>query len=366
MPTFHRDTLLPLARNHAWPSLSLYLPTHRTNSEKEQDRIRFKNLIRTACDQLSSGEMRHADAEHTCAPLHDLLNDPSFWRDTADGLAVFVSPDLVQTMKLDAPVPEIAIVGDRFYLRPLIAAAGRDHSFFALALSRGGSRLFKGDGAGMEEVDLEGVPTSLADELKFDETQYSIQYTSVPAPGSSAGAVFHGHGGEKDTDKINLERYLRKVEGAVSAAVAGEPNVPLILFGVEYEIAMYRGLNSAPSLVTQQVTGATDELKPHEIHAHALSALAPFFAATGEKWLAELTDHEGSSLATHDAKRIAEAAAEGRVKAIFFDDDIHPVNGNGWDLVDLAAVETALHGGEVHAFAGEDAPLRGVAALLRY
>jgi len=38
----------------------------------------------------------------------------------------------------------------------------------------------------------------------------------------------------------------------------------------------------------------------------------------------------------------------------------------GWDLVDLAAAETTLHGGEVHAFVGEDAPVRGVAAVFRY
>ena len=38
----------------------------------------------------------------------------------------------------------------------------------------------------------------------------------------------------------------------------------------------------------------------------------------------------------------------------------------GWDLVDLAAAETVLHGGVIHAFDGEDAPVAGVAAVLRY
>jgi len=34
--------------------------------------------------------------------------------------------------------------------------------------------------------------------------------------------------------------------------------------------------------------------------------------------------------------------------------------------VDLAAAETILNGGEVYGFGGEDAPVRGVVALLRY
>ena len=48
-------------------------------------------------------------------------------------------------------------------------------------------------------------------------------------------------------------------------------------------------------------------------------------------------------------------------------DSTHATDGEcGWDLVDLAAAETVLHGGTIHAFDGEATPVVGVAALLRY
>lgn len=405
MPSVDRDALVALADHNGWPSVSLYLPTHRAGSEKEQDRIRLKNLVRSACEHLIRDGMRDADAEAFCSPARAILDDATFWRGTTEGLALFISPDGMTVAHTDAPLPEQSVVGDRYYLRPLMAAHRGDRRFFALAIDRGGCRLFRGDGASIDQIPLEGAPASLADELQYDETQESIQYSSQPSPASAAGggrassAIYHGHGGEKDTDKSNLERYLRKVEAAVAKTLACHSGVPLVLLGVEYELAAYRSLNSCPSIAEEAIFGATDEMQPHRIHARSLVALEPRFATAMETELADLAEKEGSPLASHDAVEIVAAAASGRVKALFFDDSVGPfgtfdresfevdmvcadaprflresgeadggpADGEcGWDLVDLAAAETALHGGEVHAFTGEDAPVHGVAAVYRY
>ncbi|PKQ15135.1 MAG: hypothetical protein CVT67_10765 [Actinobacteria bacterium HGW-Actinobacteria-7] len=406
MNSSDHSALVALAGRQGWPALSLYLPTHRIGAEKLQDRTRLKNLLRSASEKLVADGMRGTDAEAFYAPVSSLLEDDTFWRESSLGLAIFVSETTTEIMRLDTSVPEQAIVGDRFYLRPLMAARSGDRRFFALALDRAGSQLYRGDGATIEQMPLEGVPTSLADELRFDETQRSLQYSSVPAPQAAAeggrptGAIFHGHGGEKDTDKINLERYLRKIEVAVSKTVACDTTAPLVLLGVDYALAMYRSLNTCNSLADEQIHGATDELAAHEIHAKVLDALQPHFDRETDTRLAELTEREGSQLVSRDATKIVVAAAEGRIQSLFFDDSLGPfgtydrASGSvedvcadsprylredgiadasaasdgecGWDLVDLAAAETLLNGGMVHAFSGEDSPVHGVVALMRY
>lgn len=405
MTSAKRDRIARLAGQRSWPSVSLYLPTHRAGSDKEQDPIRFKNLLRTACDGLTASGMREPEAQALCSRVHDLTSDSAFWRDNADGLAVFAGRDALEVVRIDATLPELSVVGERFYLRPLFAADRGERSFFALALDRSGCRLFAGDADGIREVELVGVPASLADELRYDEVQPAVQYSSVPTPASAAGggrptgAIFHGHGGEKDVDKVNLERYLRKVEAAVTKACAEAPGTPLVLLGVDYTIAVYRALNTSPALVDAQVSGATDELAAHEIHARALEALEPHFESVVESRLQSLRDKAGTSLVSHSPTEIVAAAASGRVSTLFLDDGTGPfgtfdrdtltvdslcadaprllregpppentASGAecGWDLVDLAAAETALHGGEVIGFTGEDAPVRGVAALMRY
>lgn len=404
MAAIGRSLLLDLASNRAWPSLSILMPTHRAGANKDQDRIRLKNLRREMYERLVSQGLRAPDAEAALAPVDAVLEDPSFWRETTEGLALFSSERLTRTIKLDAPPVERALVGDRFYLRPLLPAHSRDTRFFALLIDRNGCRLYRGDAASIVEIALEGAPASLAEELRYDEVQQAVQYSSVPASAKAAGggrptnAIFHGHGGEKDTDKANLERYLRKVEAAASAAVAKDADVPLILFGVDYELAVYRALNTSQALVDEQVLGATDELTPRDVQVRALEALEPSFRARLEARLEALVEARGNGRVTNDPASIVPAAAAGRIEDLFIDDGYGPfgtfdrerfivdsvttvepevlrespgpADGSGptrgWDLGDLAAAEVLLHGGRVHAFAGNDAPIRGMEALLRY
>jgi len=397
----HGDALRTLASHKGWPSISIYLHTHRTVAEKEQDRIRLKNLLRSASDELVAGGMAQSEAITACAPAASLLEDDAFWREGTEGLALFVADGAVEIVKLDTQVPEQAVVGDRFYLRPLFAAHQGERRFYALALDKNGCRLFRGDGATIEQVTLEGVPTSLADELKYDQREESLQMSTFAGPQATAGAgrsqgMFHGHGGEKDVEKSDLERYLRKVEKAVTK-VACEDSAPLMLLGVEYEIAAYRGLSTCRTLVDAHVTGATDELPVHQIHALALATLEPHFSARSQAAVAQVDDKSGSAVVTRDPARIVEAAVAGRVRILLLDDGVGPFGtfdreafsadvvcadaprllretpasadspgACGWDLVDLAAAETLLQGGEVFAFGGEDSPVTGVAALLRY
>jgi len=398
----HDDTMRMLAAHTGWPSISLYLHTHRTVAEKDQDRIRLKNLVRTACDELVAAGMSTSEATSACAPATAILEDDSFWRESSDGLVLFVSNQTTEVMRLDTPVPEQSVVGDRFYLRPLFAVHQGDRRFYALAIDKNGSRLFKGDGASMEQLPLEGAPESLADELKYDQREESMQMSTFAGPQAKAGAgraqgMFHGHGGEKDVEKNDLERYLRKVEKAVAKTIACDGTAPLVLLGVEYAIASYRALNTCRALSSEQVNGATDELPEHQIHALALAALEPHFAAVRDAAVAEVTDKSGSPVVVDDPARIAEAAVAGRVRMLLFDDGAgpfgvfdrekfaaevvcadaprllrendsaaEPVGTCGWDLVDLAAAETLLQGGDVLAFSGEDSPIHGAVALLRY
>jgi hypothetical protein len=397
----HGDALRTLASHRGWPSISIYLHTHRTVTEKEQDRIRLKNLLRSACDELVSGGMAQPEATAACAPASELLEDDAFWREGTEGLALFVADGAVEIIKLDTQVPEQSVVGDRFYLRPLFAAHQGERRFHALALDKNGCRLFRGDGATIDQIPLEGVPVSLADELKYDQREESLQMSTFAGPQATAGAgrsqgMFHGHGGEKDVEKTDLERYLRKVERAVTK-IACEDSTPLVLLGVEYEIAVYRALSTCRTLIDEHVTGATDEMPIHQIHALSLAALEPHFSAQSHAAVAQVDDKSGSAVVTRDPAQIVEAAVAGRVRILLLDDGIGPFGtfdreaftadivcadaprmlrespasaessgACGWDLVDLAAAETLLQGGEVFAFSGEDSPVSGVAALLRY
>jgi hypothetical protein len=400
MDTIGHETLAMLATNSAWPSVSIYLTTHRGSTDTASDRVHLRNLLDSATEQLITGGMRTPDAEDLLAEATALLKDPAFWNGTAEGAAIFVDDDTTRIYIVDTPLPEEVVVGDRFHIRPLALAYHGEEQFVALALDRNDTRLYAGDRSSIHEIPILDAPTSFAESTRFDEREESLQYTTHASPESVAGGgrtigMFHGHGGE-NVDKTELARFLSQLEKAVTREIGVSSHIPLLLFGVEYEVSAYRAVNTYHCLADQQVIGATDELSPSQIQARALDALAPHFARALEADLTELREQSGA-LVSDDPVEIVSAAASGRVKTIFFDEangpfgrfdrdafavnevctseprylreaaDAEPVSSMcGWDLVDLAVAETVLHGGEVHAFMGEDAPIKGVAAVMRY
>ena len=400
MDTVDRNTLTTLASPRSFPAATIYLPTHRAGAEKDQDRIRLKNLLKRASESLGADGVRGPEAEALLVKATALLDDTPFWRETGDGLAIFADPHDTRVLRLDVAMPEQAGVGSRFYLRPLALAYHGDERFYALALDRNRARLFKGARTAIAEVPLDEAVASFAAATKYDEHEESLQYTTHASPEStnSAGQAigqFHGHGGE-NVDKDELERFAAGLERAVVQAIGPDSAVPLLLLGVDYQLAAYRSENTYRALALEQVDGATDELTDRAIQAKALEALAPRFASSTESDLQDLADRP-SALVSTDPAEIVSAAAVGRVKTLFFDESSGPFGlfdrelfavasvcsaaprylrdsadtqladaECGWDLVDLALAETVQHGGTVHAFDGENSPVSGVAAVLRY
>src|SRR5699024_2442880 len=100
------------------PCLSLYQPTHRHHPEKEQDPIRFRNLVKTLESSLAR-EFETRDIQSLLNPFWKLSDDVDFWNYTGDGLIVLGAPDLFRVYRVQRPVPELAIVAQSFHLKPL-------------------------------------------------------------------------------------------------------------------------------------------------------------------------------------------------------------------------------------------------------
>ncbi len=404
MDVLATDVVTRLADHRGWPSISIFLPTSPLPRETAEGRIRLKNLVRSACEDLEAQGMRRAEAEEICAPVRALVDDDTFWRETSAGLAIYVGMESgVQALRLGTDVPEHVVVGDRFYIRPLLPALKTPQDYYALALDKASTRLFEGGPGSIRELDLGETPTSIDEALKYDESSRALTtHSFMPGRPSSrgtqhAGSNYAGFGGEKDVETEQTERFARIIERAVSGLLA-EKNAPLLLFGTERLLAAYREVNSYQHLAPEQVSGASEHLSAAQIAEVAREALAPVFGAALEADLAELAERDGTGLASRDIAEVVAAAAAGRVKTLFVSNRVGPwgmldrasltVSGVrsdppevqresvedceefedcGWDLVDLAAAETLLHDGNIHALGGgDDSPVQVVAAVFRY
>lgn len=378
-----RDTLAALAQHVAWPSVSIHMPTHRAGLDTQQDPIRLKNLLRDASEQLAA-DLRPPEIDDLLKPARALLDDPSFWRVLGDGLAIFLAEDVFHVFKTDVALPELVTVEERFMIRPLLPALDTGERFYVLALSKNQARLLEGTRDQIREVETTGLPAGLADALKYDEVERQVQFhTRTPAAASGRGkrdAVFHGHGGAGDIEKDRVLRYLRVVDKGLRDFLHDE-DAPLLLAGVDYLVPIYREVNSYPHLVEASIPGNPDDLTPLELHTAARAVLKPHFEASVLADLEAFSGLAGSGSASDNLHEIVAASHEGRVKVLFLSEGdpvwgsydpsnstviVHAERQSGdWDLADLAAAETLLHGGDVHAV-NEDPAFDPAAAIFRY
>ncbi len=384
--TLERETVIELARHTGWPAVSIHLPTHRTGPETQQDPIRLRNLLKTAEESLRDGGMRQPDVDSLLAPAREIASDAGFWRDSDAGLAIFLAEDSVRVMRVNVVLAELVSVADRYTVLPMIPAVNSGERFFVLALSKKRVRLLEGSRTDIHELDLSGAPTSLADALKYDDFDHAVQFHSrTPAGAAGRGrraAVFHGHGGMPDVEKTNVERYFRMIDQGIHELLRDD-DAPLLLAGVDYLLHIYRAVNSYPHLVAASMAGSPDELAASVIHSQALVLLEPHFRSEFERDVALLREMHGTRNASFDLAEIIHAAHEGRVRILFvaagtnawgaYDPsnarvDVHdPPRPGDFDLTDLAASETLLHGGTIHAALPYPTPEVGTAAaIFRY
>lgn len=335
------------------PLISLYLPTARFGPEVMQGPIRLKNLLTEVRER--TGARNGGRLDEALGPLDALLVDDGFWNRQADGLALFVGPSEVVgpagyiAHQLPVAVEELAVVGSRFDLRPLLGAVSRGRSFYVLALSQKQVRAFEASIAAIAELSLAGsdVPTQLEDAVGWDWSEESLQFRSGagghgvgggggvgagrgaagrgiaggegaphPGAGSGAGAMFHGHGDVGD-HKDEIRRFLMQVDRGL-ADVISDRAMPLVVAAVDYLVPMLGEVSKLGNPLVA-LPGNPDRFSNGELHAAALEVVRPLLEARDGELLERLRDTAHTSRVALGVSDVLRTGTEARHWVLFVD-----------------------------------------------
>jgi hypothetical protein len=383
MSILRRDELNVLMEQRADACVSIYLPTHRAMPETQQDPIRFKNLLAEAGNRLAASGLGASEAKQLLEPAARLLDDLEFWRYQSDGLAVFIAPDFFRFYTLPARFDELVVVAGRFHLKLLLRLFADEGSFYILALSQNQVRLFQATQQSVSEMFPQGIPENLEEALKYDDPQRQLQFhTRAPQAAGRRAAVFHGHGGGSDDDRERILRYCREIDAGLSPLLKGE-TAPLVLACVDYLLPIYKEASTYPHLMGEAISGNPESLAPAQLHEQAWQIVRPHFQKARDETIAKYHQLAGTGRTSADIGEVISAAVNGRVESLIVavgvrrwgtvdsanqvsERDEDPQPGDE-DLLDRAAAETIINGGEV--FALEPAEVPGgalLAAIYRY
>ena len=153
------------------PLTSIYLPMQRKGPETRQNPLVLKSALKQVGDELEDLQMRRPDIEAYLKPVTSLLDDNSFWQHQEDGLALFLDREDMHSYRIPEQFEELVVVGERFHLKPLLPVLSAEQEFYVLALSHNQVRLLRGTRWQVSELELEDVPTSLAEALWYRDPE---------------------------------------------------------------------------------------------------------------------------------------------------------------------------------------------------
>ena len=374
------DVQLLLRHQEKW-CVSIFMPTHSVTTRVQEDQIRFKNLLRDAASQLI--ELGVDNPNSLLEPAHSLLDDRPFWQHQSDGLALFLEKDFLKTYRLPFRFDELVIVKDRFHIKPILPLLTGDGKFYLLALSRNQVRLFQCTKYSISQMELNGVPTSLDEALKYDEVEKQLQFhTRTAGGGGSRSAMFHGHGAGSEETKDRILRFFQEVDKGLERILPRD-NIPMIIAAVDFEVPIFKQATSYPHVLEESISGNPEDISPQDLHSRALEIIDPIFGRETQDRLASYGELLGSDRTSSDLEEVVKAAFHGRVDVLFvsrgeqrwgyFDpakDEIQLVQADApgaIDLLDFAAAQTLLNSGTVYALLPEEMPRDStIAALFRY
>ena len=393
MNTLSRNELRILAAQQRGPCVSIFLPTHRTGAETQQDPLQLKNAIRAAekrmiAEEHRFGFHRSTQVEEMLEPISALLETEQFWLHPGDGLAIFRSPQVFRSYWLPFSVKERIMLSEHLYLKPLFPLLTSEGRYYVLALSQNELRLLEGTHYGIHEVELpDTVPESLAEVIgseyqENDVRHYSSSSGASIGKGGRRAAIFYGQGVGIDDTKDNILRYFRQINKGLHELLYDE-TAPMVLAGVEFLLPMYREANTYPHIIEEVIPGNPDKLKAETLHEKAWSIVEPYFLKAQRDAIATYQAQAGTGLASNNVSEIVPAAYYGRVESLFVSKDdelwgtfdprtsavaVHTVaEPSDDDLLDVAATQTFFRNGAVYVVERAEVPGEELsAAVYRY
>ena len=340
---------------------------------------KLKNAMSTADRQLQATGKGEYSPKELLEPVWDLagkMESAHFW---CNALAVFRSPELLRYFVLYRRIPEIVRVEGRFQVRPLLAALAREQRFRLLGLSRGRIRLLHCTPHRAEDESLRSLaPEDFNAWLNTRQPDHVLdnRSTAGPSVGSMKGVSF-GTSTDRDRADESLAHFYKAVDKGVNTLLRNDPT-RLMLAGTETEIALYRRVTSYPRLFEKHVHGSAEGLSDTELHSRAVDLASKEPSDELGRALADYAKRQPGRTSS-DPREIVKAAFEGRVSDLFvaagaelygtWNEETHEVDTTRPDeeLLNAAALRTALHGGRAFELEAEEMPApRDAVAVLRY
>ena len=302
------------------PCLSLYQPTHRSHPDKEQDPIRFGNLVKSMEESLRQ-KYSTRDIRPLMESFQALAGNHDFWAHTLDGLVALAAPGIFRVYRLQRPVGELAVVADSFHIKPLLRILQSAGRYQVLGLDRQKIRLFEGNRDVLDEVELSSavprtINEALGEGLKEPHVTVWTYGSGYPGAGVTSGSDLKSEMMDNDTEK-----FFRAVDRALLENYSRPSGLPLLLVALPEHRALFHRVSHNPFLMGEGIDISPDALSIEALRVRAWSAIEPHYHARLAGLIEMFEVARSRELGTDDLIQAATNAVAGRVATLLINAD---------------------------------------------
>jgi hypothetical protein len=363
------------------PCVSVLLPPYRPGGQAKSHADLLKTSLQEATRQLEEHRIPPDVGLAVLDPLHQLLATDELQAGSQWSRILYRSAQTLQQFLHIQPFETTLVVGRHFYIRPVLNALHLPPQAYVLKITQKKVELLRVAPFFCEKVTLPGVPETLEEALALDWPDHNLmnRKTAGHSVGTMAGVQFSTDS-FRETLPAYLTDYYKMVDRAISQLL-NSSGIPLILAGVAEDIVLYRQAATYRHVLEETIAGSptagspswksdeeliriTDRILRNDLNRRSVVALNQAYEKLRPARLLTNID------------RILDAVAEGRVHQLYLNQGArHPglpgnVKKDHWgeeDLLNLAAVETFLYGGQAFELPSVDMPDHTLAAaVLRY
>ncbi len=360
----NRIDLMRLLEHKQYPCVSIMLPTHRHSPDNLQDPVRVKNLVTEANNRLIE-EFGKRDSAEVSKRLDEIVNLIDY-RNTLDGLAIYVNKDVAKKYYLPFTLTERVVIDESFAIRDIMFAVNRSHRYWVLVLSEQPTRLYEG----------------------FQDTLVEAEDTEFPFTHEGPGGATKLPGGVG----INISAYrderhrqfFREIDASLLELLKKDP-LPLIVVGVDRYLAFFDELSVNKSLLAGTLKGSHDSTTPPELAKLVWPLVQDYCAEQRQQILGRLAESIGQNRYAVGFDEVWKVAQEGRIERLLVEENYYvaakpdalginpkPVadskaQGVHDDAIDQIIEQVLITGGQVSFFDADSLKDNSrLAAILRY
>jgi hypothetical protein len=303
------DELIQLIAHEAFPCVSIVVPMHNKNPERQNDHLIVKKAIDAAKTLLKMKEGENGfDSSILSNKLDDLYHQIDFLH-VKQGLGIYASSTLARLVHFPFHVHQKIAVNNKFAGMDLYYYLYSTRNYRVLHLQQHAVHLFNGKEDQLNEIMDGYFPAEYKEEYEYEKAE------KITSHGSTVLKQF-----ERDKhalQEIRIKDFYKKIDTSVRNYVAED--MPLLIAGTKNELSSFLEISKNIQYVKGKVVGDLLFKDHYELGRKCWEELQVQIGKHHDYLINELEEDFGRNLLVYGVYNVYSAAIDGKGRLLLVD-----------------------------------------------